>query len=260
MNYEKMNNVICQSFVLEYGLDSRKRVRALLKRLRKQEKFILDVGSSTGNYLFTHGGRNRDFLCFDLSRPALQLLKQKAEEIGKSRISFLRADAQRAPVRNDVFDAVIAGDIMEHLQDDIDFLAEMTRTLKPRGILVLSVPHGERLTPFDKRAGHIRRYTVNSLTALTQTVGLIPIETACWGFPVIRLYDELVSVVLNRMGGNGFASRADMNFLRKLAKSRVFRFYLLLLPFLERVSGIDDRLKRCEKGSWLILCATKASG
>jgi len=260
MNYESLNNVICQSFNLEYNLDCRKRVTALLRRLRRQQVYILDVGSGSGNYLFTDSGGNRDFLCFDSSRPALTLLKQKTEKIGKSRISFLRADAQRAPLRNDVFDGIIAGDVMEHLPRDADFLVEMTRTLKPQGTLVISVPHGEKLTPFDIRAGHIRRYNANALTVLTQKAGLIPLEIAYWGFPVIRLYDEFVSVFLRKNGGEGFASRADMKFLKKMAKSRFFRLYLLFLPLLEKVSWIDDCLKRCKRGAWLILCATKVNG
>jgi len=259
MNYGSLNNVICQSFVLEYSLGCRKRVEALLKRIDKKERFILDVGSSTGNYLLTPNERSCDFLCLDLSKPALALLKRKAEKKRKSRISFLRADAQRTPFRSDVFDDIVAGDVMEHLPHDVDFLVEMARTLKPRGILVLSVPHGKRLTAFDLRAGHIRRYTKNALITLTQTAGLAPLETVYWGFPMIRAYDELVSLILRKNGGKDFASRADVNFLRKLAKSGVFRLYLLLLPLLWRASQIDDWLKTCRKGQWLILSATKVT-
>ncbi len=260
MNYESPNNVICQSFNLEYNLDCRKRVKALLGRLGRQQAYILDVGSGTGNYLFTNSGGTRHFLCLDSSRPALALLRQKTVKIGKPQIFLLRADAQRTPLRNDVFDGIIAGDIMEHLPRDVDFLVEMARTLKPQGILVLSVPHGEKLTPFDIRAGHIRRYNANALTGLTHKVGLIPIEIAYWGFPVIRLYDEFVSIYLRKNGGEGFASRADMKFLKKIAKSRFFRLYLSILPFLEKVSRVDDYLKKCKRGSWLILCATKVNG
>ena len=260
MNYESPNNVICQSFNLEYNLDCRKRGRALLRRLGRQQVHILDVGSGSGNYLLTNGGGTRDFLCLDSSRPALTLLRQKTEKLGKPQISFLQADAQRTPLRNDVFDGIIAGDIMEHLPRDVDFLVEMTRTLKPQGILVLSVPHGEKLTPFDIRAGHIRRYKADTLTKLTHKVGLIPIEIAYWGFPVIKLYDEFVSLYLRRNGGEGFASRADVKFLKKMAKSRFFRLYLMTLPFLEKVSHIDDFLRKCTRGAWLILCATKING
>jgi len=91
-------------------------------------------------------------------------------------------------------------------------------------------------------------------------VGLIPIEIAYWGFPVIKLYDEFVSLYLRRNGGEGFASRADVKFLKKMAKSRFFRLYLMTLPFLEKVSHIDDFLSKCTRGAWLILCATKING
>ena len=62
------------------------------------------------------------------------------------------------------FDAVVAGDILQSVGDDVAVLREMRRVLKDGASLCLTVPAypslwGER----DEAAGHQRRYTANEL-------------------------------------------------------------------------------------------------
>ena len=52
----------------------------------------------------------------------------------------LRGDTYRLPFHDCVFDCVIASEILEHLHDDDAALREVTRVLKPRGWLAVSVP------------------------------------------------------------------------------------------------------------------------
>lgn len=57
------------------------------------------------------------------------------------------------------FDAVIALDVIEHIEDDLGALRSMREALKPTGTLVLSVPSLSWLYgPKDAELGHYRRY------------------------------------------------------------------------------------------------------
>jgi SAM-dependent methyltransferase len=64
------------------------------------------------------------------------------------------------------FDAVIALDVIEHIEDDLGALKRIRRALKPTGTLVLSVPSLSRLYgPKDAEVGHYRRYDKGVLIA-----------------------------------------------------------------------------------------------
>lgn len=54
--------------------------------------------------------------------------------------AYLAADVARLPLRDDVFDAVIAGELLEHLSEVSLALDEMCRVIRPQGMLVLRSP------------------------------------------------------------------------------------------------------------------------
>lgn len=49
------------------------------------------------------------------------------------------------PFRSQAFDALFAGELIEHLSDPADALAEFRRVLRPGGILILTTPNRRRL-------------------------------------------------------------------------------------------------------------------
>ncbi|HEX2702132.1 MAG TPA: class I SAM-dependent methyltransferase [Solirubrobacteraceae bacterium] len=74
------------------------------------------------------------------------------------------------------FDAVWAGEVLEHVQDVLGLLAEVHRVLRPEGQLIVSTPdHGpvKRLhvgisrsafeTTFNPRSDHVRFFTSHTL-------------------------------------------------------------------------------------------------
>lgn len=68
------------------------------------------------------------------------------------------------------FDALLYIDVLEHIEDDRGELARASRHLKPGGYLVAVCPaHPYLFSPFDRSLGHFRRYTRDSLLALTPT-------------------------------------------------------------------------------------------
>ena len=56
------------------------------------------------------------------------------------------------------FEAVLAFEVVEHVQDDEGLLAEMARVTRPGGLLILSTPvHRSMWSPLDEACGHVRR-------------------------------------------------------------------------------------------------------
>lgn len=56
------------------------------------------------------------------------------------------------------FDAVLAFEVLEHVDDDTGLLAEVARVSSPGGILIMSTPvHASMWSPLDDACGHVRR-------------------------------------------------------------------------------------------------------
>jgi SAM-dependent methyltransferase len=93
----------------------------------------------------------------DISAPALNKLRDRGAQVALSQIRSL-------PFADGAFDLVCALDVIEHVDDDHLALWELSRVIKPGGILLISVPlHPSRWTAFDDFVGHKRRYEPRDL-------------------------------------------------------------------------------------------------
>lgn len=102
-------------------------------------------------------------------------------------------DVTRLGLSDASFDAAVAAEVLEHVPDDRAALAELYRVLRPGGALVVTVPQGPyRYDWTDHWAGHIRRYTVEGLDERLRTAGFTPQYVRSWGFPLSRMFHDLV--------------------------------------------------------------------
>lgn len=62
-------------------------------------------------------------------------------DIVPSRNADILADAQYLPFRGNLFDTIVAGELLEHLQNPCHFLDEVKRVLKPGGRLIVTTPN-----------------------------------------------------------------------------------------------------------------------
>ncbi|HEX9722170.1 MAG TPA: class I SAM-dependent methyltransferase [Candidatus Paceibacterota bacterium] len=70
------------------------------------------------------------------------------------------------------FDMVVAIELLEHVQEDVDTLREFARVLRPGGLLFLTVPAYQFLwTEHDEVLDHVRRYTLGELKKKLQEAG-----------------------------------------------------------------------------------------
>jgi SAM-dependent methyltransferase len=88
----------------------------------------------------------------DISAPAVVKLRDRGAQVVVGKVS-------RLPFADNAFDLVCVFDIIEHVDDDDGALSEVSRTTKPGGVILMSVPlHAALWTPFDDFVGHKRRY------------------------------------------------------------------------------------------------------
>jgi SAM-dependent methyltransferase len=104
----------------------------------------LDVGSGPGNVtasLARAAGPDGLALGVDISEP--MLARAVRAEAGPN-VGFLRADAQRLPLRDETFDAVVSIAMLQLIPEPAAALAEMVRVLRPGARMAVMVPTAGR--------------------------------------------------------------------------------------------------------------------
>lgn len=86
------------------------------------------------------------------------------------------------------YDFVTLLDVIEHLDDDVSFLQVATEYVKPGGFLIVNVPALPSLYgPYDEAAGHLRRYTIDSLKSVFGKANFKIVDLFYWGFSLVPL-------------------------------------------------------------------------
>ncbi len=148
---------------------------------------VLNVGAGQGSFTRLLEEQGFDVVSSDLSPSAVEVLASRV------RGDVVLADMTRLPFADDSFDAVVAGEVLEHIENDRDALSEARRVLRLGGALLLSVPaHPEWFGASDRWAGHVRRYTSDDLTRVIENAGLELERVIPWGFPFAALYHRAV--------------------------------------------------------------------
>ncbi len=106
--------------------------------------------------------------------------------------TLFQADGRNLPFDGS-FDVVAAFDVLEHVDEDEDILANMCRTLRPGGVAIITVPqHPWLWSNEDTLAHHVRRYVASDMLEKLRRAG----------FTVVRM-TSFVTLLLPLM----FASR-----------------------------------------------------
>ncbi len=111
----------------------------------------------------------------DISAPAVMKLRERGAQVAVGKVTCL-------PFADNSFDLVCAFDIIEHVADDDAALSEVSRTAKPGGTLLLSMPlHPALWTSFDDFVGHKQRYDPEQLLAKLARHHLVVERSAVYG-------------------------------------------------------------------------------
>jgi SAM-dependent methyltransferase len=129
---------------------------------------ILDAGCGTGGMLDLYRSwPDTEAIGLDFSPSALGFSHGRGHE------RLVGGDLTALPFRTATFDVITALDVLEHVPDDARAAAEISRVLKPGGILVATVPAYQFLwAPHDEALHHQRRYNGSQFRSLLQGCGL----------------------------------------------------------------------------------------
>jgi ubiquinone/menaquinone biosynthesis C-methylase UbiE len=116
----------------------------LITDVELEGKDILEVGCGTGilSMLLMERGANR-LVGGDISRAMLEQCREKAADQGydQDRMEFKEMDSEKLPFGDCSFDIVFSSMMLELVPNQEQVVAEMTRVVKPGGMIVLST-HG----------------------------------------------------------------------------------------------------------------------
>lgn len=140
---------------------------------------VLDAGCRDGTLMRHYAKSNRVIGC-DIDDNALRLSRRHLA------IPVAACDLMTGlPFADAVFDAVVLGEVLEHVPAPAFVLGEVRRVLRPGGLFVGSVPNAYRLKnrvrfllgrPFDSDPTHLRFFSPESLRAALQEAGFGEID------------------------------------------------------------------------------------
>jgi len=226
------------------------RSRAILARwaLRRERLLppasVLDAGCGWGSTLLALEADGYRMTGSDISRQMLDRLDAPHRRLAVCDLT------QPAP-HGETFDAVLSGDVIEHIDDDAAAVRQMYGFLRPGGLLLLSVPSlPELYGEFDVIQGHRRRYTAEVLKNVLETAGFTDIKLLWWG--------QLIYYLVRHQRAHGKSvpgESADQTYLRYLELPRYPLRWLVDLTFL--ADGWLTRFGLCRFGTSLLAVARR---
>ena len=109
--------------------------------INKEDK-ILEIGCGRAIYTTLLARKSRNVVSIELSNREIRVSKEFVEEKQLSKnVTLIRADAQRLPFKDDVFDFVLCSEVFEHLDDHSKGAAELKRVLKSGKKALVSMPN-----------------------------------------------------------------------------------------------------------------------
>jgi len=120
----------------------------------------LDIGCGLGSGLFALAGRAKLAVGLDIMLSDLLMAKKRFAEAGVDNVAFVCCSALDLPFRAGALDILNAIDVVEHMPDQGQFLAETRRVLRPGGIFFFNSPNRYSLL---SREPHVKLYGMGYL-------------------------------------------------------------------------------------------------
>jgi SAM-dependent methyltransferase len=132
---------------------------------------MLEVGSGLGDFASQFEGRLDRLVVSDVDPYCVSQLRERyAGRAGFDVLDFALPDP--VPLLEPV-DTVVAMNVLEHVEEDVKALRSLAAVVVPKGRIVLWVPGYMQLYgEFDRKVGHVTRYTPKTLRASVEAAGL----------------------------------------------------------------------------------------
>lgn len=170
---------------------------------------VLEVGSGAGAFVRAIKKYRPELTVVgsDIDAKLVKLAKKMDKEN-----EYKQADVNKLPFEDESVGAIVAFDVIEHLDDPSKAFSEMYRVIKPGGVVHAAIPlergmltlHGLMLKlgvkPKEEYAGHIKRFDVSQIKKLLKQVGFRKIESSFSGHYIYQLIDFSYFSLLSLLG------------------------------------------------------------
>lgn len=147
-----------------WGFGQERRLELIRRYAPLEDRAILDVGCGLGAYMQAFRRYSPDVHGVDIDA-------DKIVEAGRHLPNLCVAPAEALPYRSETFHVVLSHEVIEHVKDDRQAVAEAVRVLRPRGRLVIWAPN--RLYPFETHGAYWRgRYHFGNIPLVNYLPGV----------------------------------------------------------------------------------------
>lgn len=147
VSLEKSDNFVFQRSLLAYH-----RAAELVKG------DILEVGTGTGYGVEIIAPKATRYITVDKQLPATPLQLENVE--------YYEMEVPSIGFENSAFDSVVSFQVIEHIEDDINFVREVSRVLRPGGEFIVSTPNAPM--SLTRNPWHVREYNADELRNLLE--------------------------------------------------------------------------------------------
>lgn len=150
---------------------------------------------------------NREVIGLDLNEYALRRNISRMSQI------FCYDIFQKEATFREKFGLILLFDVLEHIEDEQRFMEAVLYHLAFHGRVIINVPCGRWLySTYDRVVGHVRRYSVRSLSNAARRSGLSLESYTYWGLPLLPslVVRKVVLLGADKRGGvikKGFDTR-----------------------------------------------------
>lgn len=185
--YKEKFGIFSDEFKLIPGPNFLLRRNAILDAIRdlKPGK-LMEIGFGTGVCTYEFYRRGYECTGYELEEKSIEIANALFNTTDKKNIDF-RGELFESDYGS--YDYLAVFEVLEHIPDDREALADWSKLLKPDGRIIISVPAKmKKFSYVDKVAGHIRRYEKDDLVKLLESSGYTIEKFYCYGYPFSNIF------------------------------------------------------------------------
>jgi len=215
----------------------------------------LECAAGVGSLSITLARHGFAVVAADMSLRSLAVVAHRAEAAGLSdKVLPVVADITNLPFADGTFSGASSAETLEHIPADRSAARDLGRVLAAGGWLLGTVPADPgQWSDWDDWGGHLRRYRKPEMTDVLRGAGLEP-EVIVWGWPVLRIYDDVFMKRVNRRRLHNRGPLEDDPALAKVADLGSKRW---LVNLVRAVFNIDRLFDGAPWGVGLLFRARK---
>lgn len=154
------------------------------------EDVMLDVGCGDGGTVHFGGMRGAKIIIADIDAAKVEATRQRLIDTPARDVECHVTDCNPLPIADATATRVVSTEVIEHVDDPAQFLAELVRVGKPGALYLLSVPHpssedlqtGIAAPEYFQKPNHVRIISEEQFKTMVSDAGLEVLSHSQYGF------------------------------------------------------------------------------